>query len=210
MSGKQIIVVIIAAILFGGSGAWLLSKSVANTKQEAISNNKVINSEVLPTTTPLKLLSWNDEAGFVFQYPEGILIDKHPEDEVNYANLTLSSADGLGKIEILMKDDTYKSADKWVKSDINLASGNILDTNIGDKNGKKILTKAGQTIVGIIDNGVLVTIKRESTLSPLLETTWGKIIDTWQFVYPTPSVSAKRSVVAPGQNDGGEVLEEER
>lgn len=210
MSGKQMLIIIIIAVLVGGGGFWLLSRNSSRLKQSAVSKNTVQNPEVTPTLSDAKLLTWNDEAGFTFQYPEGLKIDNHPDDNVDYANLTFTGDDGPGSINILMKDNTYQSLDEWIKSDSNLTTGNIIDTNLGDKNGKKVITSTGQMIIGVIDNGVLVTIKKETGLSPLLETAWGKITDTWEFVYPTPTAADKKAVkVTNSQDTGGNVLEED-
>ena len=210
MNGKQMLGVIFIAVLIGGGGSLLLSKYLNTTKEKTL----IKNTAKVPVATPtikINYLTWNDEAGFTFQYPEGVKIDNHPDDEVNYANLTLTSSDGSGNINILMTDDKYKSLDKWINSDSLLKSGTIIDTKLGDKDGNKILTTNGVTTIGVIDSGVLVLLKNESGGSSLLETTWGKIIDSWQFVYPTPTVGSKKVINTDNssQDSGGDALEEE-
>jgi hypothetical protein len=198
VSLKQIVIVIILAILVGGGGALALTKYKTTPKQSPVSENLLAS----PTEVLIKFITWEDQAGFTFQYPEGLKVDNHPDDNANYANLTITGRDGAGSINILMSDDTYKSIEKWAKAD-------SIDTSLGGINGKKIITNTGETIIGVIDNGVLVTIKKEANLSSILETTWEKIIDTWQFVYPTPTVGKKPVKVLDNQDDDENVLEEE-
>lgn len=162
---------------------------------------KTVN-KVLPTVKPTemaketyKYLTWEDGAGFKFEYPDGVKIDNHPEDEKNYANLTLTNTNGEGKIEIVMADNTYKSIEAW-------AGKGALDTILGEKAAKKMVSPDKMTI-GLIDEEVLVTVSRSFNNNPVLEAAWGKITDSWQFVYPTPVVK---------QGGGGnldDVLEEE-
>ena len=82
----------------------------------------------------------------------------------------------------------------------------IIKENRSGKDGKKVLTDSG-TVIGVIDNGVLITLKKSSNLSPLLTTTWEKITDTWEFIYPTPKSS--KTIPQGDTGDSGNVLEEE-
>jgi hypothetical protein len=188
-----VLLVIVAGILF----FWLGAKpSTLPTKAPATTG---------PTPT-VKYLTWTDEAGFVFEYPEGVSINNHPEDNLNYANLSLTAPNQSGTIAILMQDDIYKSLGTWITKSSAFKDANILDTSLGDKDAKKILTANGQTIIGVIDSGVLVTLQKEGTLSPLLESTWSKITDSWAFVYPTPTTG--KTVVPAVSDDSGDILEE--
>ncbi|MFA6519006.1 MAG: hypothetical protein WCV93_05170 [Candidatus Shapirobacteria bacterium] len=169
-----------------------------NKPKEEINTANEVEMAVKPTEEvkkTYKYLTWEDGAGFKFEYPDGIKINNHPEDDKNYANLTLTTADGEGKIEILMADNSYKSIDSW-------AGKEAIETTLGDKQGKKIVSP-DKTTIGVIDGEVLVTISRSFTKNDVLEEAWGKITDSWQFVYPTPVVK---------QTDDGnldDVLEEE-
>lgn len=203
MGIKQIGVTIIVAIIVVGTAAFFIFKQQTMVNQTA-ETTTIPTIEISPTAVPA--VTWNDEAGFKFNYPEGILINKHPEDTVNYANLTLTDESGNGSITILMKDDTYKTLEKWLAADKTLAGGNSMDTLLGEKNGKKVLTDAGTTI-GVLDSGVLVTLKKEATVSPLLESAWKSIVDSWEFVYPTPTVGKTKT--AASTDSSGDVLEEE-
>lgn len=198
------IAIITLIILLICTSIFVITKSTKPTKPTE-TNPPV--TESIPTNVPVKFLTWTDPSGFVFHYPENVKINNHPEDNTNYANLTLTDSNYPEEsIDIIMQDDTYKTLDKWIASDKNLREGNIIDTIIGGKQAKKILTKT-QTIIGVIDTNVLVTIKRSATLSRSLETSWLKITDTFEFFYPSPTTSASKPVIDTSSSD--DVLEEE-
>lgn len=205
MSFKQFLIVVVAIVLISVTAMVFMKKQNQSYKKNTA---EIISISPIPTPTPIPnaLSTWTDEAGFSFQYPEGILIDRHADDTVNYSNLTLTDSKQAGSINILMSDDTYKTLNKWIASNTELKSGNIIDTTLDGKDGKKILTSNG-IIVGVIDSEVLVTIKKDLNLSPLLENAWQKIIDTWTFVYPTPSVT--KTTQDATIDTSGDILEEE-
>jgi len=118
---------------------------------------------ISPTTTPISLSTWTDEAGFSFQYPTGTTIDKHPEDNINYANLTLTFLDN-STAQITMSD----------KTSTNTATATFTD------------------------NDVVVTVTGNKDL----------IVNSWQFIYPTPTIG-KTPKVNTSQSDSDDVLEEE-
>jgi hypothetical protein len=166
-------------------GVVILAGVVAIVSSKPKEEKKIVN-EVVPIVKPTekakevyRYLTWEDGAGFRFDYPEGVKVDNHPEDEKNYANLTLTTGGGEGKIEILMADNSFKTIEAW-------AGKGALDTVFGGKDGKKMVLP-DKMAVGVIDNEVLVTVSRSFSNNPILETTWAKIIDSWQFVYPTPA-----------------------
>jgi len=200
MSIKQILIIVILAVAVGGVATVII---FSQNKSNPPSVSQISPS---PTPTPVTLSTWTDPAGFSFQYPDSINIDQHPEDNDNYSHLTLTDGQQTGHINIIMADDTYKSLTKWISANPNLKAGNVIDTTLGGLEGKKVITDQG-TIIGVIDNGVLVTLSQNAPLSPLLATTWDKITDTWEFIYPTPAPA--KSTRPATSDDSGDVLEEE-
>jgi hypothetical protein len=187
MSFKQILIIIVLAILVGGSATFLIK----NHSQTSPNIAKVTPATLTPT--PVSLLTWIDEAGFSFQYPEGVTIDKHPDDTVNYANLTLNLSP-TNAVNILMSDNTFKDLDAWV------GQNSAIDTSLGGKSAKKII-KDGLVTVACIDNGILVTITGQDVST---------IVDFWTFIYPTPTIgTAKTTKPATTIDNSGDVLEEE-
>lgn len=186
MSPKQIIIVVILATLFGTTVTSLFIKLKEKPK------DSIITVDISPTPTKLMLSTWEDPAGFSFQYPSATTIDKHPEDSANYANLTLTLP-STDTIDIIVADNKFKNLDAWV------GQNSAIDTTLGGIPAKKII-KEGITILACIDLEVLVTIKGKDI---------SQIVDSWTFVYPT-SIPSK--VVVPpysGPSDDGDVLEEE-
>lgn len=179
-------------LLLGGTIIYFVSRPIPKKTTEITS----VSPSPTPTSIPVTLATWTDEAGFSFQYPEGVSIDKHPNDMENYANLTFTDKGQEGSINILMSDNN-NAMDKWA---------NPIDTILGEKDAKKLINNT-ETIIGVIDNDVLVTLTRSARLSPLLETAWQNITDSWAFIYPTPKTAPKTQTAV--EVDGGDVLEEE-
>lgn len=159
MSLKQIMILVVAAILVGGVVTFFISKS-----KPVVKDTIPVVFVATPTPIPAILLTWTDEAGFSFQYPNGTKIDNHPEDTTNYANLTLTFPD-QSVAQIIMSDKTA----------INAATATFTDDD------------------------VVVTITGSYK---------DMITSSWQFIYPTPTISKAPKTVAPS-TDNGDVLEEE-
>jgi len=104
MSTKQILVLTILIVVAGATSAYFIlkPKNIAQTENLVTSVNPATAG---PTSIPVALLTWQDEAGFSFQYPQGTTIDKHPEDNQNYANLSLIFPDKT-TAQIIMSDKT--------------------------------------------------------------------------------------------------------
>ena len=186
MTFKQIIILVILAVLVGGSATYLIKNQ---TLQHPSDSLVAINPTSVPTVIPM--LTWTDPAGFSFQYPSGTQINNHPEDTKNYANLTLSFPDA-NTSDIIMTDNTFKDLSAWV------GQKSAIDTTLDGKPAKKIIT-SGIMTVAAIDNEVLVTITGKNISA---------ITDSWTFIYPTPTVGTKKPAPA-ASNDSGDVLEEE-
>jgi hypothetical protein len=172
-----IIIISVIGVIIYSSG----KKNV--TKDETVQTS--------PTPTTVSLALWTDPAGFSFQYPDGTKIDQHPEDSINYANLTLTLSAG-DTLNIVMSDNTFKNLDTWA------GQSSAIDTTIGGKTAKKII-KDGVTTIACIDNEVLVTITGKDTST---------IANSWTFIYPTPTVS-KNTKTNTSTTDSGDILEEE-
>lgn len=132
-------------------------------------------SDVLPTTTEIKkeMVKWEDPAGFSFQYPKEILVNKHDEDVENYAHVEFTSATHPGTIIVWAKDTVYETVASWIKNDKTVASGTFIDTTLGGKEAKKIVL-TGTTkklIIGAIDDDILFTIEAE----PIDESFWNEV-----------------------------------
>lgn len=135
MTTKQILIIIILIITIGSISIFfvLKPKSIAPNTALTIENTALQN----PTPTSVALSTWTDEAGFSFQYPTGTTIDKHPEDSVNYANLTLTFPDKT-TAQIIMSDKTATNV-----ATASFTDDDVVVTITGNKD---IITKSWQFI----------------------------------------------------------------
>lgn len=185
MISKQIAVVVAIVLFVGLTATFVYIRQPVPQKIAAVTT-----TTPSPTPIPATLLTWTDEAGFSFQYPEGTTIDTHPEDTKNYANLTLTMPSG-GVVNIKMSDNTHKDLNAWA------GQSSAIDAFLGGQAAKKIIDENGQEVIGSIDNDVLVTITGNNLST---------ISNSWIFIYPTPAAAK----AATSDMSGGEdILEEE-
>lgn len=141
-------------------------------------NTKVISpGEVVSAPTPaVEMATWNDVAGFSFQSPKDLSVNKHEEDPDNYAHVELISRDHPGNIIVWVKDlpPGVTTLDSWVKK---LYPGaTILDTKLGGEPAKKILTTTPVKMltVGAISDNLLFSVEGTLTDSEY----WSRVHDT--------------------------------
>lgn len=101
-----------------------------------------------------EFLLWDDEAGFTFQYPDGLYIDDHPEDMENYAHLEITSTkEADGRILILVNNATIETIDEWVEQDEEATMAGILDSTLADAPAKKLLfNDPKRVLTAVIDS----------------------------------------------------------
>ena len=159
-----------------------------------------------PTTAP-KFLTWNDPAGFTFQYGVNLNIDNNPEDMVNYANLEIVEPGKEGKILVLASDSQYKDVNEWARKDVEVKEGNAVDAVFGGKPAKKIsLAGSDKIVVGAIDDKILFTVELVSSGSATMVQNFETIISSFVFVYPT---GVPKSSAGSGFSTGSDIIEEE-
>ncbi|MDO8451578.1 MAG: hypothetical protein Q7S76_01790 [bacterium] len=152
------------------------------------------------------LLDWDDPAGFAFTYFEGSRVDKHDEDQENYAHVEFSDDRHPGGLIVWAKDTTSEDITAWVRTEKEYKEASILDTTLGDTPAKKILLSSeGKVVTAAIYDGLLFMV--ETTLGE--DGYWAEmntqIIDTFSFAPvddQTESASTEESIV-----DEEEVLE---
>jgi hypothetical protein len=176
----SVVIALFFTIIFSGCG------STNDTKTPAVTPPS-------PTVIVETMTEWKDPAGFVFEYPEGLKIDNHPEDKVNYANLEIIDSTASGKILIVAKDTKYTTVDSWVKADKELKDGKIEDILLSELKAKKITLSDGRIIVGTIDQAILFTIDGDLGKSQKLNQTFGKILETFKMVIPEPDETVNGS-----------------
>jgi hypothetical protein len=180
-----IIAVVVLAVVGGGSVYFFQKKSLVITPGES----------VVPTPTPaVELTTWDDPAGFSFQYPKDLTVDKNEEDDENYAHVELTSKDHPGSVIVWVSDIPKK----WPPE-----GGTVIDTTLGGQPAKKILisTPSAKLIVGTVSEGLLFYVDGTLTDKAYWQTVEDGIVKTFAF---TPETSA-----ASGQASGDAVDEEE-
>ncbi len=143
--------------LLGAGSYFLFSKNSTN-----VVSPKGADANVTPTAAP-KMLSWDDPAGFTVSYPEGLIMNKHDEDAVNYAHVEFTSPGKPGSMIIWVKDIPPGVSDTgtWVKKDASLSAGSALDTTLGGQAAQKILlaTSPKKEIIGSVYDNALFYIE---------------------------------------------------
>lgn len=199
---KKLWIIIGAVVLLGiaGSGIYVYSHKTA----------KVIvpgGDAVTPTPTPIvDLTTWTDDAGFSFQYPKDLSVNKHEEDNDNYAHVELTSKDHPGKVIVWVKDlpTGVTTLDSWVSK--LYANGTALDTKLGGEPAKKIMTSAPVKMLttGAISDNLLFYVEGTLTDSEY----WSRVHDTitgsFAFIQDTPAPAA----ASGGGASGGDSVDE--
>ncbi|HCM37357.1 MAG: hypothetical protein UV61_C0016G0007 [Candidatus Gottesmanbacteria bacterium GW2011_GWB1_43_11] len=168
IGGSLLVVLAVAAGVF----IWL-----GKSKTPTSSSSKSSDLGIKPIEN---MITWSDPAGFTFNYPDTLKVDKHDEDQENYAHVELTDAAHPGKIIIWAKDlpltksqVAVANVDEWVSADKQLASSNVLDTELGGQTAKKILVGQNQLVLGAIYDGLLFTVEGELTDNAY----WSKVYD---------------------------------
>jgi hypothetical protein len=203
MRSKVVWFLVAGVILLCFAGFLILRKNYnSKTVVTPLSILPVDQESVLP-----KLLIWNDQAGFLFQYPEGLSVNIHLEDNQNYSHLDFTSSGNDGGIFIIASDTKFKDVDAWVKADKNLVDGLVMDTTLDNKPAKKIsFADSGKIIVGAIDDQILFQLKTENS-DVFWKNIFDQMISSYKFVYPTVAPA----VGSPGGSSvsSGDIIEEE-
>lgn len=127
---------------------------------------------ILEEKKPEALLTYKDEAGFEFTYPENLTIKDVSEDETVYSSLEISSSQHEGKMAIKIADTLFTSVDSWLKSKEATGAGSTREITLAGMPGKQIQFSNPRRLVTIaIDEGIMYFLE-----SPLDEAEyWNKI-----------------------------------
>ena len=170
---------------------FLLQKQKPQTKSVTQTQNQPVEELVL----------WEDQAGFSFKYPKTISVNKHNEDEENYAHIELTSATHSGRLIVWAKDTTYADVEAWVKNSVSV------DTTLGGLLAKKIIisTPSKKVIIGTISDQILFTIEAEPTES---DSYWTDVSNTIASGFAfTPTETTNDSASEEASYDEEEVVE---
>ena len=155
----MVLAAVLGGLLVAGGAFFIFRQGTGKVENEKTETKQI---EKATPTKEAEMLTWKDEAGFVFNYPANLKIKQNTEDNESYSNLEITETEGkTGKIAILAQDTKLKSIDEW--------------------NKEKAANKIGR-----IDQGILFTIEADPGWEAEME-----IIDkSWQFFYPTKAASS--------------------
>jgi len=148
----RLILICILGILCLGFIIWFLTKSNSSTPAISPLGNQSENNE------NQTLKTWEDPAGFKFNYPDKIVINNHPEDEENYAHLELTNATYPGRILIWMKDKTEKDLSTWLANQ----EGDFqsFDSELAGQSAKKLaFTTPKKMVTAMFDQEVIILLE---------------------------------------------------
>ena len=172
---------------------------------------KVISPEATVTTTPPvgELLTWEDPAGFMFQYPKEAQVNKHDEDSQNYAHIELTQKDNPGTIIVWAKDTNAVDSASWVKAEKSLSGGTVFDTSLAGISGKKVLlTTPKKTVVsGIVDEGVVFYVEGVFDSSEYWTKAYDAITSSFSFSSAKQNAPPQAGAAAEDAVDEEEIIE---
>jgi hypothetical protein len=175
MTRKKILI-----IVGGIAGVGIMTSIIFFARDRFFPQKKVQQMEVISITmTPApkeELLLWDDPAGFTFQYPKGLTVNKHDEDQENYAHVELTSTQHQGNIIVWAKDTTAVAISQWLKNEKTLKDQSFVDTTLGGNDAVKVLVKEPKKkqITATLDEDVVVIVETELDD----EGFWQKVNDT--------------------------------
>lgn len=199
---KPIILILLGGLIVGllGAGGYLyFSKSTQSPEITGINP--------APTAAP-KLRTWDDPAGFTFQYPEGLTVNKHDEDKVNYAHVELTDSSHPGSLVVWAKDLSRGVTDtaSWGKKAATPSSALSFDTTLGGQLAQKIMISGTPKVVtvGAVWDGVLWYV--EATFSD--EPYWQSVYDTVTNSFAFKPLPTSKDIYT-GNAVSGDVVDEE-
>ncbi|MBI3385854.1 hypothetical protein HY031_02085 [Candidatus Gottesmanbacteria bacterium] len=205
---KIVITVVIIGVVAGSIGGVLFFRSQS-------ARSTISRSPAEPTPMPVKLLTWTDPAGFTFQYPEGLSVNKHDEDQENYAHVELTKAGQAGNIIVWAKDppllsggSTASDAAGWIKSDKRYVLAASIDTTLGNQPAKKIvLTDQKKGLVGTIFDDTLWLVETDLASGDYWQKTADTIIGSFAFKPVSSSPAGGDTGSGGGAVDEEEVVQ---
>lgn len=188
---------LIGGILSGSYLVWVKSKRVAPSVSEA--------QTATPTPTPAALLTWTDPNGFSFQYPEGLVVNKHDEDRENYAHLEFTHANHPGNLVVWGKDQArgVTDSDSWVKNEKRFIGAAVLDTELGGKPGKKVMIEGitRMAVIGAVYDSIVWTVEAKLEDADFWTNTQNAIVHSFAFVAPKAAGSESSAETVPSGED---------
>ena len=167
-------------------------------------NTKVMSrgGTVIPVLTPtpaVALTTWDDPAGFSFQYPKDVSVNTHEDDNVNYAHVELTNSSHPGSVIVWASDLPTGVTDtaSWVTQNPAFAGAMVIDTTLGGQAAKKILvaSPSAKLIEGTVTDSLLFYVDGTLSDKPYWQSVEDTITKSFAF---TPDTQAPAAQASPG------------
>lgn len=159
--------------------------------------------------TPDKnLLTYTDESGFAFQYPQGVLVNKKDlSSNLLYSSLELTSTKSADTITIQVEESSLKTIDDFFKGSTKTSVfGEIKKMRLADLDARKFEANNAKTTIAL-DQGVLFTIASNAKKDSILARAYDSIIASFIFVQPSQTIQDSQSNYEPDVVEEEEVIE---
>lgn len=187
--------------VIGGSAAGVFLWQKALLKKAVEPSVDTVSAPVVASST------WNDPAGFTFQYPGDLTVDKHDEDTENYAHVELTSNSHPGNLIVWVQDTNAADANAWVKTEKLFTGATIAEATLGGKPAKTVSgDELKKVITGTISDGLLFMIETVPTDAAYWTEVHDAIAKSFMFA-PLGQDSASQDAPAAEEWSDEEVLQ---
>ena len=171
--------------------------------------------KIIPSFTQIstpaaeKLLVYEDEAGFSFQYPESAQVtDVSGEKEV-YSELKITSTQHPGEMKVEIIDSKYASTEDWLEKAPQASTAGVSrQIGLGGMAGRQVqLNDPRRLITLVIDRGVLFYL--ESSLEEPAGTFWNQVHNHLVSSFQLEGEGKSATTAGGSSSAGGEVIYEE-
>lgn len=182
---KNIIIAVIAILI--AASIFVLIKSSRSSQKSPASTSQ--NENLLLPTPDKKLLSYTDESGLAFQYPQGILVNKKElTNNLLYSSIELTATGSSETITITAEESSLNTVDDWFKGTKKTSVfGEIKKIKLADLDARQFEANNAKTTIAL-DQGVLFTIATNAKKNSELFKVYDKVIGSFTFVQPSQSV----------------------
>jgi hypothetical protein len=201
------VLIIVGALIFltlSSAGIFYLSHK-SNPKPSGTQSIKIV-----PTSAPRS--TWDDQSGFTFTYDPALVINKHDEDQDNYAHVEMTNPAHPGRIIVWAKDTTAADATAWVRTEPEYKGASVIDTTFAGKPGQKIVitTPNKKIVTGTIYDGLLFYAEQSGD-DPYWQTEYNSMTESFTFKPVDNGTSGNNSAAGDqtSEDDSGSVDEEE-
>ncbi len=151
----------------------------------------------------LTFLPYTDPSGFSFNYPDNLSIAKNDTDDKTYADITLSSKDVNGSLNLKITDSKYTGLNDWLKVSSSSAKEAPTEKKLGSLKAMEIKTE-DRLILGAIDQGIFFTIEMPRIEEAFWMKVYAKVLADFSFVSPTSTTSQDSGNSSSGVTFEGE------